>query len=69
MVTAKFSVDDKWYRAEIISDLGDNTYNVYFVDFGDQEKIDGKNIFELRTDFLSLRLQAIECSLAGVKPL
>ncbi|KAJ8680678.1 hypothetical protein QAD02_016465 [Eretmocerus hayati] len=68
VVAAKFSVDNKWYRGEVIDDLQNNLYNVYFVDFGDKEKVDHEGIFELRTDFLSLRYQAIECSLAGVKP-
>jgi hypothetical protein len=68
MVAAKFSIDNKWYRAEIVADLGNQKYDVYFVDFGDQEEVHEKYILELRTDFLSLRLQAVECCLADVKP-
>lgn len=67
-MAAKFSIDNKWYRGEIVAKLEDQIYDVYFVDFGDQDKVEEKHIFELRTDFLSLRVQAIECSLAGVKP-
>ncbi|OXU30178.1 hypothetical protein TSAR_007631 [Trichomalopsis sarcophagae] len=68
MVAAKFSIDNKWYRGEIVAKLEDQLCEVYFVDFGDQDKVAEKDIFELRTDFLSLRVQAIECCLAGVKP-
>lgn len=68
MVAAKFALDNKWYRGEIVAALENQRYNVYFVDFGDQDVVDEKYIFELRTDFLGLRFQAIECSLAGVKP-
>lgn len=68
MVAAKFSFDEQWYRAEVISEPKDGQCEVYFVDYGDHEVLQVDHIFELRTDFLSLRLQAIECSLANVKP-
>ncbi|XP_048512732.1 tudor and KH domain-containing protein homolog isoform X1 [Athalia rosae] len=68
MVAAKFSVDEKWYRAEVVSELGNGQYEVYFVDYGDNQAVALHDLMELRTDFLSLRLQAIECSLANVKP-
>lgn len=68
MVAAKFDFDKQWYRAEVIFDQGNDTYAVHFVDYGDHSIVNKKDVFELRTDFLSLRLQAIECSLAGIKP-
>lgn len=69
MVAAKFVHDMKWYRARVIATEPDNElYEVFFVDFGDVEKVDAKKVLELRTDFLGLRLQAIECSLANVEP-
>ncbi|XP_034945745.1 tudor and KH domain-containing protein homolog [Chelonus insularis] len=68
MVAAKFSFDNCWYRAEVITLMENGLYEVYFVDYGDNEFVDENNILELRTDFLSLRLQAIECCLANVKP-
>lgn len=67
-VAAKFSFDNCWYRAEI-TDCSDNgQYTVLFLDYGDYEDMNAEDIRELRTDFLSLRLQAIECCLANVKP-
>lgn len=69
MVAAKFCFDEKWYRAEVIDELEDGRYEVYFVDYGDHETLYINDMMELRTDFLSLRLQAIECSLASVKPM
>lgn len=66
MVAAKFYIDNQWYRAEVIDDH--DTHTVYFVDYGDECLVEKEHICELRTDFLSLRFQAIECSLAGVKP-
>ncbi|XP_017880177.1 tudor and KH domain-containing protein homolog isoform X2 [Ceratina calcarata] len=68
MVAAKFSFDEQWYRGEIISITEDNRYDVYFVDYGDHELVNFEYVYELRTDFLSLKWQAIECSLANVKP-
>lgn len=53
--------DNKWYRAEVARILP-NQYNpnevvldLYFVDYGDREYMLPKEIFELRTDFLTLR--------------
>lgn len=68
MVAAKFSYDNKWYRAEVINVVEDSQYEVFFVDYGDLEVLSIDNVFELRTDMLSLRLQAVECSLANTKP-
>ncbi|XP_066589030.1 tudor and KH domain-containing protein homolog isoform X2 [Prorops nasuta] len=68
IVAAQFDSDKKWYRAEVLSKLNEGKCEVFFVDFGDREIVYAKNIYELRTDFLSLRLQAIECSLANIKP-
>ncbi|KAG7208620.1 hypothetical protein KM043_014827 [Ampulex compressa] len=67
IVAAKFSVDHQWYRGEVISISEDGYCKVYFVDYGDHEMVELNHVLELRTDFLSLRLQAVECSLANVK--
>ncbi|KAM0736663.1 Tudor and KH domain-containing protein-like protein [Formica fusca] len=68
MVAAKFSYDNKWYRAEIITIVGDSQCEVYYVDYGDIDIISTDDVLELCTDMLSLRLQAVECSLANTKP-
>lgn len=61
IVAAMFKYDSKWYRAEIVGILP-NEYNprnvildLYFVDFGDSEYVQPNEVFELRTDFLTLR--------------
>lgn len=61
IVTAVFRHDGKWYRAEIVGILP-NIYNprnveldLYFVDFGDSEYVSPHEVYELRTDFLTLR--------------
>ena len=63
------------YRAEIVAIQVNETmphellFDVYFLDYGDNQFIGKKDILELRADFLSLRFQAIECFLAHVHPL
>uniref|UniRef100_T1GSQ5 K Homology domain-containing protein n=1 Tax=Megaselia scalaris TaxID=36166 RepID=T1GSQ5_MEGSC len=46
----------------------DVVLDLYFVDYGDSEYVSPHDVYELRTDFLTLRFQAIECYLANVKP-
>ena len=68
MVAAKFGFNKQWYRAEVISLPTNDQCEVFYLDYGDHEIIDRISILELRTDFLSLRLQAVECSMANIKP-
>nr|CAD7447594.1 unnamed protein product [Timema bartmani] len=74
IVAAPFLYDNKWYRAEVAKVTLDD-YNVedskvclYYVDYGDLSTRYKHEVCELRTDFLRLRFQAIECCLARVKP-
>jgi hypothetical protein len=67
MVAAKFT-NGKWYRGKI-SCIENTKCGVYFADYGYLEFIAINDILELRTDMLSLQLQAIKCSLANVKPM
>lgn len=68
MVAAKGSNHSKWYRGKVT--IVENTQcKVYFVDYGYLEFVPIDDVLELRTDMLSLRMQAIECSLANVKPM
>lgn len=71
IVAAIFMNDGKWYRAEIVELKIENerpVSSLYFLDYGDTDVSPVEEIFELRTDFLRLRFQAIECYLARVKP-
>lgn len=61
IVAAMFQYDNKWYRAEIVA-IVPNEYDprrvaldLYFLDFGDSIYVDTHDVFELRTDFLTLR--------------
>lgn len=61
IVAAAFQYDNKWYRAEIVA-IVPNEYDprrvaldLYFLDFGDSIYVDPHDVYELRTDFLTLR--------------
>lgn len=74
IVAANYLADNKWYRAEIVAIQPNDVVNdeivldVYFLDYGDQQFVNKRDILELRADFLSLRFQAVECFLAHVQP-
>lgn len=75
IVAANFLADNKWYRAEIVAIQPNDVVkdeivlDVYFLDYGDQQFVNKRDILELRADFLSLRFQAVECFLAHVQPI
>lgn len=62
IVTAMFKFDSKFYRAEIVNILPNEfdprnvVLDLYFVDYGDSTYVQPDEVFELRTDFLTLRL-------------
>ncbi|RZF47176.1 hypothetical protein LSTR_LSTR004885 [Laodelphax striatellus] len=74
IVAAPFAFDEKWYRAEVCAikqddyDPNASKVSLYYVDYGDEGEQPRSNLFQLRTDFLTLHFQAIECCLARVKP-
>nr|CAD7573611.1 unnamed protein product [Timema californicum] len=74
IVAAPFLYDNKWYRAEVAKvtlddyNIEDSKVSLYYVDYGDSATRSKHEVCELRTDFLRLRFQAIECCLARVKP-
>lgn len=74
IVTAMFKYDSKWYRAEVVGILPNEfdprnvVLDLYFLDYGDSEFVQPHEVYEIRTDFLTLRFQAIECFLAHCQP-
>ncbi|XP_038624751.1 tudor and KH domain-containing protein [Tachyglossus aculeatus] len=68
IVAAQLPEDGPWYRARVLGPLDNGKMDLYFVDFGDNGESPVKDLRPLRSDFLSLPFQAIECSLAGVAP-
>ncbi|XP_065909710.1 uncharacterized protein [Dysidea avara] len=68
LVAAMSPEDRCWYRA-VLKDYDDNTNSVLvaFVDFGDTAWIKETNIRRLHSKFLHLPIQAVECTLDGMK--
>ncbi|KAM5256725.1 tudor and KH domain-containing protein isoform 1-T1 [Ctenodactylus gundi] len=68
IVAAPLSTNGSWYRARVLGTLENGNWDLYFVDFGDNGDCPLKDLRALRSDFLSLPFQAIECSLARIAP-
>ncbi|XP_074603983.1 KH domain-containing protein akap-1-like [Brevipalpus obovatus] len=57
-----------WYRAMVVSILGEDECEVKFVDYGGYEKVSISSLRQIRYDFMTLPFQASECYLANIKP-
>ncbi|XP_027717278.1 tudor and KH domain-containing protein-like isoform X1 [Vombatus ursinus] len=68
IVAAPLPTDGPWYRARVLGTLENGNLDLYFVDFGDNGESPLKDLRAIRSDFLSLPFQAIECSLARIVP-
>ncbi|NXX31833.1 TDRKH protein, partial [Nicator chloris] len=68
MVAAPYLDNGEWYRARVLGTLDNGHLDLYYVDFGDNGEAPPEALRALRSDFLSLPFQAIECSLAGIVP-
>ena len=74
VVAARFSSDNVWYRAKVVDILPDEydssktEVDVDFLDYGDFERMPVTEICCLKQDYLKLKFQAVECTLAHVKP-
>uniref|UniRef100_A0A3P8UUR0 Tudor and KH domain containing n=1 Tax=Cynoglossus semilaevis TaxID=244447 RepID=A0A3P8UUR0_CYNSE len=68
IVAAPYRDHGTWNRARVLGALGSGLVDLYYVDFGDNGEVPRACLRRMRSDFLSLPFQAIECSLAGVQP-
>nr|XP_033780628.1 tudor and KH domain-containing protein isoform X2 [Geotrypetes seraphini] len=68
IVAAPYIHDRLWYRAKVLGILDNGNLDLYYVDFGDNGEASLEELRVLRSDFLSLPFQAIECSLSGIGP-
>ncbi len=63
---AKYSEDNRWYRARLIMCEGQDQIKIVFVDFGNIEVKSITEFFPLYKLFTDLPAQAIACSLSQV---
>ncbi|XP_019938440.2 tudor and KH domain-containing protein isoform X2 [Paralichthys olivaceus] len=68
IVAAPYRDHGTWNRARVLGVLSSGLVDIYFVDFGDNGELPRDSLRHMRSDFLSLPFQAIECNLAGVRP-
>uniref|UniRef100_A0A8C8RS86 Tudor and KH domain containing n=1 Tax=Pelusios castaneus TaxID=367368 RepID=A0A8C8RS86_9SAUR len=68
IMAAPYRDHGAWYRARVLGTLENGNLDLYYVDFGDNGEAPLEALRALRSDFLSLPFQAIECSLAGIAP-
>ncbi|XP_037319402.2 tudor and KH domain-containing protein isoform X2 [Pungitius pungitius] len=67
IVAAPYHDHSTWNRARVLGVLVSGLVDLYYVDFGDNGELPRDRLCRMRSDFLSLPFQAIECSLAGVR--
>ena len=65
---AKYSADDLWYRAKILSVKGSTKAQLQFVDYGNEESQSISELKYLQEKYFALPAQAVLCSLAGIEP-
>lgn len=63
---AKFSLDDEWYRAKVLSVNGSNA-TVLFIDYGNTEQTQSTRLAQIPAGFENLPAQAHEYALALVQ--
>lgn len=68
IVAAPYRDHGTWNRARVLGAVPSGLVDLYYVDFGDNGALPRDILRRMRSDFLSLPFQAIECNLAGVKP-
>ncbi|KAG8008907.1 Tudor and KH domain-containing protein [Nibea albiflora] len=68
IVAAPYRDHGTWNRARVLGVLSSGLVDLYYVDFGDNGELPRDSLCRMRSDFLSLPFQAIECNLAGVRP-
>lgn len=62
-------VQGSWYRVQIVShNKGDEHCLVKYLDYGGFASVAVSNLRQIRTDFMAVPFQSIECVLSNVKP-
>jgi len=58
-----------WYRCQVTSyDEVEDTCDIKYIDYGGYDTVPADQLKQIRTDFLTLPFQAIECYLANIVP-
>lgn len=64
------AVQDNWYRVQVVShNAENNSCLVKYLDYGGYASVPIINLRQIRTDFMGVPFQSIECVLSNVKPI
>lgn len=69
LCSAQFTLDNEWYRAQVLSATKSGSFEVLYIDYGNSEEVPPSRVRKLESQFstASLRPQAQECKLAFVE--
>lgn len=67
-VLARYPADGVLYRATVVSVQPFSKFIVRYVDFGNKQLVDAKDIWQLDRQLMELPKMAVHCSLLGVAP-
>uniref|UniRef100_A0A182T3B7 Tudor domain-containing protein n=1 Tax=Anopheles maculatus TaxID=74869 RepID=A0A182T3B7_9DIPT len=63
-------VAENWYRAQVVQYMPDsNMVLVKYLDYGGFSMLPPQNLRQIRTDFISVPFQSIECVLSNIEPI
>ena len=65
-VLAQYTLDNCWYRAQVLEATPEGSLQVQFIDYGNLETVSPKEMVMCPGNYLELPIQAIPCSLAQV---
>lgn len=60
------SYQDEWFRAQVLKQLTQDTFKIFFFDFGNTETVSLGMMRPLLSEHLSLPAQAVQCGLYGI---
>ncbi|XP_037082243.1 tudor domain-containing protein 1-like [Pollicipes pollicipes] len=66
---AQFSVDGKFYRAVIELLLPHALVDVYYIDYGNRERVALQAVKKIEDKFMVIPMQALKCRLADILPM
>ena len=65
---AKFSADGAWYRAKVLSILDDTQVLVRFIDYGNEDAVNKKQVKLLKKTYRELPAVCLKCGLSDIAP-